>query len=104
MLLIVHTVALLLNQSFRICVTVAVSTLTPFLCVLQTSTSAAPSRVCVTEENAPTRPAATFATVPEVTSPARTDPDVWVSRVGAWGGVGRLLTSIPGCRKSRINF
>lgn len=51
-----------------------------FLCAFQTSTSAAPSRVCVTEESAPTPPAAMSAAAPEVTSPARTAPDVWVSR------------------------
>lgn len=41
--------------------------------------NAAPSLVCVMEENAPTLLVATSAPVHEATSPAQMAPDVWVS-------------------------
>lgn len=41
--------------------------------------NAAPSLVCVMEENVPTLLVATSAPVHEATSPAQMAPDVWVS-------------------------
>lgn len=124
--LVVHTGALLLNHTGTLdsylhrccrchqnCAVFMSAAACAFLCAFQTLTSAAPSRVCVTEENAATPPAATFATVPEVTSPARTAPDVWVSRWpgGAAGAevyarpeLGRFLSSTLSGRKWRINL
>lgn len=47
--------------------------------VFQILMNAAPFLACAMAENALTLPVATSAPVREVTSPPRTDPDVWVS-------------------------